>query len=92
MVNLMILVWRNKEGTGEPEVEVKIPAQLAKWIPRLMRFVPKSTREQTWGEDVDFEGMFADVEKLVSEASMAGHSELMTVKTKDAFVKITVEP
>jgi len=89
--NIIIHVWRNKEGTGEPEVEVKIPISLAKWVPRLMKFVPRKTKEETWGQDIDFDGMFADIDKLVKEATEGGLSELMTVKTKDAFVKITVE-
>jgi hypothetical protein len=91
MSNLMILVWQNKEGSGEPDFEVRIPARLAKWVPRLMRFVPKKTREETWGEGVDFDGMMADIENLVKEASEGGQPELMTVKTKDSFVRISVE-
>ncbi len=91
MSNLLILVWQNREGTGEPEVEVKIPVSMVRWVPRLMRFVPKKTKEETWGQDVDFEGMFADIDKLVAEATEKGQPDLMTVKSKDAFVKITIE-
>jgi hypothetical protein len=91
MSNLVILVWQNREMVGDPDVEVRIPTSLAKWVPRMMKFVPKKTKEETWGSDVDFDGMFADIEKLVNEASAAGQPELMKVKTKDAFVKITIE-
>ncbi|HEV2226322.1 MAG TPA: hypothetical protein VGR56_05895 [Nitrososphaerales archaeon] len=91
MSNLSILVWQNKEGSGEPEVEVKIPVSMVKWVPRLMKFVPKKTREENWGEDVDFEGMFADIDKMVKEASEKGEPELMTVRAKDAFVRIKVD-
>jgi hypothetical protein len=87
----MILVWQNREAKGEPDVEVRIPTSMAKWVPRLMKFVPKKTKDETWGQDVDFEGMFADIDKLVSEASENGQPELVTVKAKDAFVKITIE-
>ena len=64
MANLKILVWQNAKATGEPEVEVKVPAGLAKWVPRLMKFVPRKTKEETWGQDVDFDGLVADVQKL----------------------------
>jgi hypothetical protein len=91
MPNILILVWQNKEGSGDPDVEVRIPAGLAKWVPRLMKLVSRKTRETTWGEDIDFDAMFADLEKLVKEAAEGGLTELMTVKTKDAYVKMTVE-
>lgn len=91
MSNLTVLVWKNKEGTGEPEVEVKIPVAMAKWVPRMMKFVPKKTKEETWGEDIDFERMVEDIDKMVQEAAEKGESELMTVKAKDALVKITVD-
>jgi hypothetical protein len=92
MANLMILIWRSKEGTGEPDVEVKIPANMAKWVPRLMRFVPKKTKEETWGgQEVDFDAVFADLEKVVQEAMQMGQAELMSVKTRDGFVRIMVE-
>jgi hypothetical protein len=91
MSNLKILVWQNREGTGEPDVEVKVPTNLAKWIPRLMRFVPRRTMEQTWGQDVNFDEMFADIERLLKEVSESGQQELMNVKTKDAYVKVLFE-
>lgn len=92
MANVMILVWKNKEGTGDPDVEVKIPASMAKWVPRLMKFVPKKTKEETWGgQEVDFEAVFADLENVIQEAVQKGQAELMSVKTRDSFVKITVE-
>jgi len=91
MPSLMIFVWRNRDGTGDPDVEVKIPMSLAKWVPRLMRFVPKRTREETWGQDVDFEGMIGDIERLVKEAMEGGQPELVTIKTREGLVKITIE-
>ena len=87
----MVHTWQNKEGSGDPDVEVRIPASLAGWVPRLMRFVPRKTKEDTWGEDVDFNAIFADLESLVKDAAEKGQTELMTVKTKDAFVRITLE-
>jgi len=92
MANLLIQIWRNKEGAGDPDVEVKIPASMSKWVPRLMRFVPKKTKEETWGgQEVDFDAVFADLEKVVQEAVQTGQAELMSVKTRDGFVRITVE-
>jgi hypothetical protein len=91
MSNLMILVWQNREGTGEPDVEVKLPTKMAKWVPRLMKFVPKKTKEETWGQDVDFDAMVADLDGLIKDATDVGQPELMTVKSKDSFVKIIVE-
>jgi hypothetical protein len=92
MSNLKVLVWQNREGTGQPDVEIKIPVSLAKWLPRLMKLVPRKTKEETWGQDVNFDELFADIERLVNEAAAGGHSELMEVNTKDSHVKITVEP
>ena len=92
MANVMILVWKNKEGTGDPDVEVKIPASMAKWVPRLMKFVPKKRKEETWGgQEVDFDAVFADLENVIQEAVHKGQAELMSVKTRDSFVRITVE-
>ncbi|HYB76082.1 MAG TPA: hypothetical protein VEC08_03890 [Nitrososphaerales archaeon] len=92
MPNLVILIWRSKEGTGEPDVEVKIPANMAKWVPRLMKLVPKKTKEETWGgQEVDFDAVFADLEKVVQEAVQMGQSELMSAKTRDGFFRIMVE-
>jgi hypothetical protein len=91
MANLLVLIWRNKEPVGEPDAEVKIPASMAKWVPKLMRFVPKKTKEETWGREVDFDAVFADLEKVVAEAMERGQAELMSVKTHDGFVKIMVE-
>ena len=91
MSSLIVLVWQNREGTGEPEVEVRIPTSLAKWVPRLMRFVPKKTKEETWGEGVDFDAMVSNIDELVKEASEGKIPEIMTVKTKDSYVKIGIE-
>ncbi len=91
MSNLKVVLWRNSEGTGEPEVEVKVPTNLAKWVPVMMRFVPRKTKEEMWGGDVDFAEMFNDVEKIVKEASEKGQSEIMDVRSKDAHMKVLVE-
>jgi hypothetical protein len=91
MPTLKILVWRNREGTGEPEVEVTVPANLVKWIPRLMKFVPKKTREETWGQEVDFDAVMGELEGLVNDAVSGGKPELMDVKTKDSHVKFLVD-
>jgi hypothetical protein len=91
MSNIMMFVWQNKEGTGEPDVEVKIPANMAKWVPRLMKFVPMKTKEETWGQDLDFDAMLADLDGLIKDVTDGGQPELLTVKTKDSFVRITVE-
>jgi hypothetical protein len=91
MANLVILVWKNREGTGEPEAEVRIPTNLVKWLPRMMMFVPKKTKEETWGQDLDFSALAADIDNLVKEATASGQMEPMTVKSKDAFVKMFIE-
>ena len=91
MANLTVLVWQNREATGEPDVEVKIPTTMAKWVPKLIKFVPKKTREEQWGKDIDFDVVFADLENVVKEAVEKGEAELMSVKTRDSFVKITVQ-
>lgn len=91
MTNLMILVWNNREATGEPDVEVRVPTNLVKWLPRMMVFVPKKTKEETWGRDVDFAALAADIDKMVQESVTSGPMEPMTVKTKDSFVKISIE-
>ena len=85
------MVRKNREGAGEPDVEVKMPVSLARWVPRMMKFVPKKTKEETWGDGIDFDGMAKDLDQLVHEAAEKGEPELMTVRARDAFVKITVE-
>ena len=50
MANLKILVWKSREGTGAPDVEVTVPAHLSKWVSRMMRFTPKDVKVD-WGED-----------------------------------------
>ena len=91
MSNLRILVWKNPEGTGEPEVEVTIPTRLARWIPRMMKFMPRKTMEENWGGQVDWESMLSEVDSLIKEAEVGGAPELVRVKTRDSFVRITVE-
>jgi hypothetical protein len=92
MADIKILVWKAREPLegAQPDVEVKMPAALARWVPRMMAFVPRKTREETWGADADF-SMFADLEKMVNELPEAGVKEVMDVKTKDSRVKVLVE-
>ena len=92
MADIKILVWRTPEPAAgaQPDVEVKIPASLARWVPKMMAFVPKKNREETWGADADF-SMFADLEKMLNELPEAGVREIMDVKTKDSRVKVLVE-
>ncbi len=91
MSSLKILVWKTTEPVGEPDVEVKMPSSLAKWVPRMMMFVPKKTKDELWGANADFDAVFANIEQMVSEAAEGGLSEVLDVKTKDAHVKILVE-
>jgi len=92
MADIKILVWRTPEppAGAQPDVEVKIPASLARWVPKMMAFVPKKSREETWGADADFT-MFADLEKMVNELPESGIKEIMDVKTKDSRIKVLVE-
>jgi len=92
MADIKILVWKSREPLegAQPDVEVKMPAALARWVPRMMAFVPRKTREETWGADADF-SMFADLEKMVDELPDAGVKEVMDVKTKDSRIKVLVE-
>ena len=92
MADIKILVWKMREPPqgAEPEVEVKMPASLARWLPKFMAFVPKKAREETWGADADF-SMFADLEKMLNELPEAGMKEIMDIKTKDSRIKVLVE-
>lgn len=91
MSDLKILVWEHREPQGEPDVEVRIPSSMAKWIPRMMRFVPKKNREEMWGADVDFDAMFADIDQMIKTASASGSQELMSVRAKDTHVKVLLQ-
>ncbi len=92
MADIKILVWKAREPAegAVPDAEVKIPAALAKWVPRMMTLIPKKNREETWGADVDF-SMFADLEKMLNEMPASGVTELMDVKMKDSRVKVLLE-
>jgi hypothetical protein len=92
MADIKILVWKAREPAegAEPDVEVKMPTSLARWVPKMMVFVPKKTREETWGADADF-SMFADLDKMLNELPESGVKEVMDVKTKDSRVKILIE-
>jgi len=89
MAKLKILVWETREASGEPAVEVTIPAYFAKRIPRMMKFMPKKAKEEVWGEDIDFKDF--NLDELIKEAMEKGESEIMEVKAKNMYVKIYVE-
>ncbi|MDV3277957.1 MAG: hypothetical protein LYZ69_05760 [Nitrososphaerales archaeon] len=91
MPNLKILVWEHREPQGEPDVEVKIPTSMAKWIPKMMRFVPKKNREEMWGGEVDFDAMFSDIDQMIKTAAASGSQELMSVRAKDTHVKVLIQ-
>jgi hypothetical protein len=92
MADIKILIWKAREPAegAEPDAEVKIPASLARWVPRMMTFVPKKTRDETWGSDADF-SVFGDLEKMINEMPESSVKEIMDVKTKDSRVKVLVE-
>lgn len=91
MSKLKIVVWQNKrEPTGDPDVEVTIPSYMAKWVPRMMKLIPKKTKEEVWGEDIDFMKDL-NFEEMINEAVSSGENELLEVKSKEAYVKIALE-
>ncbi len=91
MTAIKILIWKTNEETGDPDVEVRIPSALAKWVPRLMGFIPKKTRADVWGEDVDFKSMFSNIDQLVAEAVASGLTEVAEVKTREGRMKVMLE-
>jgi hypothetical protein len=91
MADLMIQVWEHREPQGEPDVEVKIPATMTKWIPKMMRFVPRKNREELWGGDVDFDAMFSDIDQMIKTAAESGTQEVMSVRAKDTHVKVLIQ-
>ncbi len=78
---LKILVWESEQAKEEPMLDVTIPVYLAKWIPRMMKFVPRKTREDMWGEDVDLSEL--NLEELIQQAINSGESEIMQIKARD---------
>jgi len=92
MADIKILVWKSREPAegAEPDAEVKIPASLARWVPRMMTLVPRRTRDETWGSDADF-SVLGDLERIINEMPESGVKEVMDVKTKDSRVKVLVE-
>lgn len=92
MPEIRILAWRKTDPVGEPDVEIRMPVALAKWIPKLMWFVPRKTRIELWGEDADFASMLGNIQQLIQEAAEGGIKEIMDVKTRDSHVKVLVEP
>jgi len=91
MTDIKVLVWKKSEAVGEPDVEVRIPAKMAKWVPRMMAFMPKKTQVELWGENADFGAMMGNMEQLVNEAVAGGETDLMEVKTKDSHVKVFIQ-
>ena len=91
MADIKILVWNRRDAAGDPDVEVKVPVGLAKWVPRMMAFMPKKAKVDLWGEGADFDAMFGNLEQLVTEAAEAGMKEIMDVKAKEAHVKVLIE-
>jgi hypothetical protein len=91
MTNIKVLVWRNSDGTGDPEVEVKIPAAMARWVPRMVALVPKKSKAEVWGDGVDVDALFGNFEQLVTEAAQSGLKEILDVKSKDAHVKVLID-
>ena len=89
MAKLKIQIWESREPSGEPEVEVLIPSYLAKWVPRMMKFVPKKVREEQFGADINWEDF--NLNELIEEAIEKGESDIMEVKAKDAYVKIFLQ-
>jgi hypothetical protein len=91
MSKLKIVVWQNKnQPMGDPDVEVTIPSYMAKWVPRMMKLIPKQTKEDIWGQDADFMKDF-NLEEMMTDAANSGENEVMEVKSKDGYVKIFVE-
>ena len=91
MADIRVLVWKSSEAVGDPEVEVTVPAALAKWVPKMMAFVPRKAKTEMWGEDVDFGAMFGNLEQVISEAAQTGLKEIMDVKSKDSHVKVLID-
>jgi hypothetical protein len=91
MATIKFLIWKTNDGTGDPDVEVRIPSAMARWVPRMMAFVPRKSREEIWGEDADFKSMFSNIDQLVAEAVASGLSEVAEVKTKEGRMKIVLE-
>ena len=90
MAKLKIVVWQNKnQPQGEPDVEVTIPSYMAKWVPRMMNLMPKKTKDDIWGQNVDFKDF--NLEEMINEAVNSGENQVMEVKSKDSYVKISVE-
>jgi hypothetical protein len=90
MAELKILIWDKREPVGDPDLEVKVPTTMARWLPRMMKFIPKQTKER-WGEGVDFDALFADVEQMLKEMTEKGERQMAEVKSMGTTVKITLE-
>ena len=90
MAGIRVRVWNKREADGEPDVEVKVPASLAKWVPRMMAFVPRKASVEMWGEDFDADQLFSNLEELVKEVTAKGETEVADVRTKESHVKVSV--
>ena len=91
MPKLKIFVWQNKhEPIGDADVEVTFPAYMAKWVPRMMKMIPKKTKEEVWGQDIDFMKDL-NFEEMINEAVNSGENELLEVRSKETYVKIALE-
>ncbi len=89
MGKLKIVVWEKGDTSAEPDVEVTIPTYLAKWVPKMMKFMPKKAKHEVWGEDIDFREF--NLDELIKEATEKGESEILEVKSKEAYVKMYIE-
>ena len=91
MTEIKVLVWKASEAAGAPDVEVKVPVSLAKWVPKMMVLVPRKTRLELWGEEADFASIFQNLQQMIDEAVDSGSNEIADIKTKDSRMKILVE-
>ena len=63
---------------------------MAKWVPRMMKLIPKKTKEDIWGQDIDFMKDF-NLEEMMNEAVTSVENEVKEVKSKEGYVKISEE-
>lgn len=55
----------------------------------ICRIEPKKTKDDIWGQNVDFKDF--NLEEMINEAVNSGENQVMEVKSKDSYVKISVE-
>ena len=51
--------------------------------------MPRKAKEEVWGTDINWEDF--NLDEMMREAIEQGESELVEVKTKDAYVKMVIE-